>query len=422
MSSIDKTYQNRKFALWVAVRYLFSKKSHNAINIISAISATGVCIGMAALICVLSVFNGFESLIQGLFSAFDPDLKIVLAEGKTFHADTPEFSRVKSHKDVVAYAEVIEENALLKFNNRQMPAKVYGVSNKFNRITQIDSIMFDGSFRLNDGAFDCAVVGIGLSNKLGVSPHAMDPLTIYAPKRTGAINFVRPEMSFNKASVFVSGTFVVNQPEYDDQYAIVSIDLARQLFEYERNTVSSVLLKISQQAEVNKVKDDIRNMLGRAFKVQNKYEQQEDFFRITKIEKWITYLILSFILLIATFNIIGSLSMLIVEKKEDIGILRSLGAEQRLIKTIFLLEGWLISALGAFVGLILGVVIVLIQQYFGLLRLGQDNYVVEAYPVVLSLTDIAVSFLSVLLMGLLAALYPVKYISANSVVIKNEQI
>lgn len=422
MSPSEKTYHNPRFPLWVAKRYLFSKKSHNAINIISGISAAGVCVGMAALICVLSVFNGFESLIRNMFSAFDPDLKIVLNEGKTYRTDTPAFEQIRNHKDVVGYAEVVEETALLWFNQRQMPAKVYGVSNNFNQITQIDSIMFDGSFLLHDGAFHRAVVGIGLSNKIGVHPGAIDPLTVYAPRRGGTINLARPEAGFNRASVFLSGIFVVNQPEYDDQYIIVPIDLARRLFDYKANTVSNIQLKINPQAQPAKVKAEIRKIAGQGFSVQDKYEQQEDFFRITQIEKWITYLILCFILLIATFNIIGSLSMLIIEKREDMVVLRSLGADEGLIKRIFLLEGWLISALGAAIGLVLGVAVILVQQHFGLLKLGGDNYVVEAYPVVLSFTDIAVSFVSVLLMGLLAALYPVKYISSKSVATANEQL
>lgn len=413
MKTTNKT--NLKFAFWVAGRYLFSKKSHNAINIISAISALGVCIGTIALISVLSVFNGFEGLIQGMFSAFDPDLKISLVEGKTFNANTPEFAQVKKHKSVVHFAEVVEETALLRFSDRQMPVKVMGVSADFQKVTEIDSIMYDGVFSTYDGAFENAVIGIGVANKLGINPHLIDPLIIYAPKRTQKINIVRPETSFNQESAFTSGVFVVNQPEYDDQNVLVSLNLARALFEYDENTVLNIQLKIKPGANLKSVKKDLQDIVGDDFKVLNKYEQQEDFFKITKIEKWITYLILCFILLIATFNIIGSLSMLILEKKEDIEILRSLGADEKLIKRIFLFEGWMISALGALVGLVLGVIIVLIQQHFGILKLGGDNYVVDAYPVVLKLSDILISFVSVAVMGFLASLYPVKYISVKSV-------
>ncbi|MHB9056045.1 MAG: FtsX-like permease family protein [Paludibacteraceae bacterium] len=412
---MSKNSQNHKFALWVAKRYLFSKKSHNAINVISAISAAGVCIGTAALVCVLSVFNGFGTLIQNMFSAFDPDLKISLVEGKTFDINTPEFRKVKKAETVVSYAEVIEETALLSFNSRQMPAKIMGISDSFNKVTRIDSIMYDGRFILYDGAFERAVVGIGVANKMGINTQMIDPLEILAPKRTGKINIIRPESSFNPASTFIAGVFVVNQPEYDDQLVLVSLNLARKLFEYDQNTVSSIELKVKPGVDIQKVQSEVKKILGAKFKVLNKYEQQEDFFKITKMEKWITYLILCFILLIATFNIIGSLSMLILEKKEDIGILKSLGAGEKLIKRIFLFEGWMISVLGAILGAVLGIIMVLIQQHFGILKLGGNNYVVDAYPVVLSLPDIMISFVSVMIMGFLAALYPVKYISTKNV-------
>ncbi len=405
---------NQKFAVWVAKRYLFSRKSHNAINVISGISAAGVSIGTAALICVLSVFNGFGTLIQNMFSAFDPDLKISLVEGKTFDANSCRFQQIKKGKSVASYAEVIEETALLSFNDRQMPARIMGVSESFNKVTKIDSIMYDGRFLLFDGAFERTVIGIGVANKLGMNAQMITPLQILAPKRTVRINMVRPENSFNPASAYISGVFVVNQPEYDDEYVLTSLNLARELFEYDQNTVSSLELKVKPGDSVQKTKSEIRQILGDNFKVLDKYEQQEDFFKITKMEKWITYLILCFILLIATFNIIGSLSMLILEKKDDIQILRSLGADEKLIKRIFLFEGWMISLLGASLGIALGIVVILIQQHFGILKLGGDNYVVDAYPVVLLFSDVLISFVSVLIMGFLAALYPVKYISVSN--------
>ncbi len=404
---------SQKFAFWVAKRYLFSKKSHNAINIISGISAAGVSIGTAALICVLSVFNGFGTLIEGMFSAFDPDMKISLVEGKTFDANTPEFGKVKVLTNVASYAEVIEETALLSFDDRQMPARIMGVSDSFEKVTNIDSIIYDGRFQLFDGVSERAVAGIGVANKLGFNALMISPLQILAPKRTGKINLLRPESSFNPASAYVSGIFVVNQPEYDDQYVLTSIRLAREIFEYDSTTVSALELKLNKTADLQKTRADIKALVGDRFKVQDKYEQQEDFFKITRMEKWITYLILSFILLIATFNIIGSLSMLILEKKDDIQVLRSMGADDKLMKRIFLFEGWMISILGAVVGILLGLIVILLQQHFGFLKLGGDNYVVEAYPVVLLLSDVLITFVSVLVMGFLAALYPVKYITAR---------
>lgn len=412
MVSVKKTKQlgQLPFAFRIARRYLFSKKSHNAINIISGISATGVAIGTMALIVVLSVFNGFESLIADMFSAFDPDLKITLSEGKTFDTNTKEFDALRKMKSVVVYSEVVEENALLRFKEKQMPGTVKGVSSSFKDLTQMDSILYDGDFLLNDGVFDYAVPGIGVATTLGFGAKFIDPLYIYAPKRTSKINLLRPETSFNQSGTFVSGIFTVKQLQYDDQYVLVSIDLARKLFEYGDNTVSALELKISNSANIDETQKSIQKLLGSKYQVKNRYEQQESFFKIMKIEKWITFLILSFILLIASFNIIGSLSMLIIDKKADIETLKSLGANHQLIKMIFLLEGWLISLVGAIIGLVLGTSLCLLQQHFGWIKLG-TGYVVDAYPVVTNWTDISLVLVTVLIMGWLSALYPVRFIA-----------
>lgn len=404
------------FAFWVARRYLFSKKSHNAINIISAISATGVLIGTAALIIVLSVFNGFESLVQSMFSAFDPDLKISLVKGKVFDANRTEFKQIKEHKAVASFADVIEETALLSFADRQTPVQAMGVSESFNEITKIENILYDGSFQLQEGVLEKAVLGIGIAVKMGLASSRIEPMQLYAPKRNERVNLVRPDLSFNNEFLYTAGVFGINQAEYDEQMVLISLDLARKLFDYDENTISNLQIKLTPNSSVKAVKKEFQNLLGSDFKVQNKYEQKEDFYKITKIEKWITYLILIFILMIATFNIIGSLSMLIIEKEEDIEILRSLGADEKLIKRIFMYEGWLITTLGAVIGVLIGVVVVLVQQQFGLLKLGSSNYIIDAYPVVLQASDILITLFSVVLMGLLAVLYPVKYISK-----KNEQ-
>jgi lipoprotein-releasing system permease protein len=391
---------------------LFSKKSHNTINIISAISATGVAIGTFALVVVLSVFNGFELLITNMFSAFDPDLKITLVEGKGFDITTENFQKLRKMPEVAVFAEIVEENALLRFNDKQMPALLKGVSDNFVELNEIDSIIYDGDFVLFDGAFERAVPGVGVASNLGLGAHFIDPLEIYAPKRKSKINLLRPEKSFNQASTFVSGIFVVNQLQYDDEMVIVSIALARELFEYDESMVSAVELRIDSKADFEKTQKQIQSLLGAEYQVKNRYEQQESFFKIMKIEKWITFLILSFILLIASFNIIGSLSMLIIDKKNDIETLKSLGADKFLIKQIFLFEGWMIALVGAFVGIILGSVACLMQQHFELIKLG-DGFVVNAYPVVINLNDVILVFFTVLLMGLLAAWYPVRYIGSK---------
>jgi len=410
----NNTFRNKlrdlSFSFHIAKRYLFSKKSHNAINIISGISAAGVGVGAMALVCVLSVFNGFETLIADMFSAFDPDLKITLAEGKTFDVNSPEMSEIRKLKSVAYFTEVVEENALLRFKDKQMPATVKGVSSDFRKMTFIDSIMYDGEFTLFDGAFQRAVPGVGVASILGLGVHFIDPLIIYAPKRTAKINLLRPENSFNQVGTFVSGIFAVQQLQYDDHYVLVSISLARDLFEYEKNIVSAVEIKLVDGVNQQKVQQQIKAKLGDRFQVKNRYEQQESFFKIMQIEKWITYLILCFILLIASFNIIGSLSMLIIDKKADIATLRNLGCNNQMIKRIFLFEGWMISAVGAVVGISLGTLLCLLQEHVGFLKLG-SGYVVEAYPVVTNLTDSMLVLVTVLIMGFLAAYYPVRYIS-----------
>lgn len=408
-TSQSKPTQRYAFAFRIAQRYLFSKKSHNAINVISAISAIGVAIGTMALVCVLSVFNGFESLIAQMFSAFDPDLKITLTEGKTFDLGTKPMSELRNMKSVVYFTEVVEENALLRFKDKQMPATVKGVSADFAKMTGVKHIMYDGQFQLYDGAFERAVPGVGVANILGLGAHFIDPILIYAPKRNERVNLLRPENSFNNAAAFVSGIFQVKQQLYDDSYVLISINLARQLFEYDSTKVSSLELKIADNADKIQVQKQIQKLLGSKYQVKNRYEQQENFFKIMKIEKWITYLILSFILLIASFNIIGSLSMLIIDKKEDIETLRNLGADNQLIRQIFLFEGWMIAVVGAFIGIVLGNVLCLLQEYYGVLKLGNE-YVVDAYPVLTNWFDSVLILVTVLLMGFLAAAYPVRYI------------
>jgi lipoprotein-releasing system permease protein len=399
------TLNELSFSFRIARRYLFSKKSHNAINIISAISASGIAIGTMALIVVLSVFNGFENLISDMFSNFDPDLKITLVKGKTFQVDTEDFDQVRKLKSIAFFTEIVEENALLRFKDKQMPAKIKGVSPSFRQMSQIDQIIFDGKFVLNDGAFERAVPGIGVASILGLGAHFIDPLYIYAPKRTSNINLIRPEKSFNQMATFVSGIFSVQQLQYDDQYVLVSINLARELFEYQNNTVSAIELKLNKNADSEIVKAEIIKLIGNKYQIKNRYEQQESFFKIMKIEKWITFLILCFILLIASFNVIGSLSMLIIEKKQDIETLRSIGANNLTVRYIFLFEGWLIAIVGSLSGIILGSILCVAQEKIGFLKLG-SGYVVDSYPVVTNVTDVLLVFITVLLMGFVAAWYP----------------
>jgi len=400
------------FPFYVARRYFFSKKSHNAVNVITGVSAGGVGIGAMAMVCVMSVFNGIESLIADMFSAFDPDLKITVVQGKTFSVFTDEFEAVRNMPSVAVFAEVIEEKAMISFRDRHITTTIKGIDqDDFRKMTRIEDIMFDGEFLLFDGGFERIVPGIGVANTLGLGAFFLDPVFLYAPRRTARFNPLRPEASFNRVPVFVSGVFEVRQPQYDDNYVLISLNQARSLFEYDEGIVSAVELKIADGVNHEQVKREIQRILGDRFRVKNRFEQQESFFRIMQMEKWIAYFILSFILLIASFNIIGPLSMLIIDKKKDIETLRNLGASNRLIKRIFLFEGWLISIVGALVGIFLGTLLSLLQQNFGFLRMG--NYIVDAYPVVVQFTDILVVFATVLVMGFAAAYYPVRYISTK---------
>jgi len=402
-----------KFAFIIARRYLFSKKSHNAINVISGISSTGVAIGTMALVIVLSIFNGFEALFADLFSAFDPELKITLNTGKQFSVDSEEFTNVRNLASVAVFTEVVEENALLKFKDKQMPAFIKGVSEEeFKQMTKIDSIMFDGEFVLYDGAFERAVAGSGIAATLGFGAFSIDPLYIYAPKRTSKINLIRPDQSFNQSATFLSGIFSVQQHEYDNQYVLVSLNLARELFEYDDVDVTAIELKLNNYSNLKKVKKEIQNLLGDSFSVKDRYEQQESYFKILTIEKWITFLILCFILLIASFNIIGSLSMLIIDKNDDIITLRNLGADRKMIKQIFLLEGWMISLVGALIGVVLGSIFSVLQETVGIIKLG-SGFIIENYPSITQFSDIVLVFITVTVIGFFAAMYPVRFINPD---------
>ncbi len=390
----------------IAWRYLFSKKGHNAINIVSGVSAAAVCVVTAAMVCVLSVMNGFGRLVEHMFSEFDPELKITAVEGKYFRTDTLPIQNLYTLSQIEGVSEMVEETALVRYKERQMPARIMGVDSCFQHITHIDSILADGFYSVYDGAFDRCVMGRGLASQIGVNAHFVGGVHLYAPKRTEKVNLLRPDESFLHEICFMAGTFAVNQVEYDDQLMLVSLPLARRLFQYDTLTVTSLSLKLRDGVNLRSAKKQIAAVLGEGYKVQDRYEQQEDFFRILKIEKLLTALLMVFILLIACFTIIGSLSMLIIDKKNDIRILSDLGATPKTIRRIFLYEGWLISALGAVIGLVIGVTVCLLQQHFGWLKLGNgEDYVISAYPVWVEAGDIFVVGSAVVALGLLSAWY-----------------
>lgn len=395
-------------SFYIAKRYLFSKKSHNAINIISLISVIGISIATMAMVCALSVFNGFTQITATTFSAFDPELQITAAKGKVFDPNTAEFEKVKKLPQLAIVSPAVEDNALLKFEDRQFPVTVKGVSPDFENLASIDKLIIDGKFKVKEGDIYYGVIGAQLAMNLGVRANFVNPMEIYAPKRDVKVNIANPSAAFSTTYAFPSAVFALNQQKYDEQLILISIDQAREIFRYETE-VTSLDLKVKDGASVNSVKSEIKKILGDQFLVKDRFEQQEESFRMVNIEKWVTFLILVFILIIAVFNIIGSLSMLILDKKEDTIILQNLGANNNLISKIFLFEGWMISLSGTIIGLVVGIIICLLQQHLGLIKLGNSpgTFIIDAYPVQVQIMDVITVFITVSIIGILAVLYPV---------------
>lgn len=399
---------------YIARRYLFSKKKHNAINIISGISVCGVALATLALVCTLSVFNGFQDMVAGFFTAFDPELKITIREGKVFELQGAAFQEVRSLPEIGVWTETLEENAMVQYKDRQAMAIIKGVEDNFEELTSIDSLLYGaGEFILHDSIVDYGVLGVELISELGTGLQFVDPLQVYAPKRNVRVNMANPSASFNRDYLFSPGVvFVVNQQKYDARYILTSLSFARNLFNYDTE-VSAVELKLKPGTDVTAVQRKIARILGDKFVVLDRYEQQADVFRIMEIEKFISYLFLTFILAIACFNVIGSLSMLILDKREDVETLRNLGADDRLIARIFLFEGRLISLFGALSGIVLGLLLCYIQQRFGIISLGGGNgsFIVDAYPVSVHVTDVVLIFITVITVGFLSVWYPVHYLT-----------
>lgn len=398
-----------KLSLYIAKRYLFAKKSRNAINVISSVSVAGVMTGTMALIIVLSVFNGLETLVRSIFNTFDPDLKITAAKGKTFIPDHGSLKLLSEVNGVTCYSLCLEENALLKYGDRQYIATIKGVDDNYAAVTGIDSSMWDGSFNLrSETGRPFAIPGIGIANYLGMNINFITPLNIYVPKKSGDAN-LNPEDAFVRKFIFPSGIYQVEQ-EYDSKYVFIPLDFARELLE-DNGDVSSIEIKFSNNAVEKAVQKDVTGIFGKGFIVQNKYEQQEIFYKVMRSERLAIFFILTLILIIASFNIIGSLTMLIIEKERDIEILKSLGADNNLIRKIFIFEGWLISIIGAAAGILLGFIICTIQQKYGLVRLRSDSLIMDAYPVVMKIRDFIIVPATVLIIGFWAAWYPVRYLT-----------
>jgi lipoprotein-releasing system permease protein len=398
-----------KLSFYIAKRYLFAKKSRNVINIISAVSVAGVAVGTMALIIILSVFNGLETMVSAIFNTFDPDIKITAAAGKTFIADTARLKLLARVDGLSCYSLTIEDNALLKYGSREFIATIKGIDENYAMVSNIDSSMFEGEFILkNDKGRPYAIPGIGVAQYLGIRVNFITPLEIIFPRKTGAANF-NAENSLNRKFIFPSGIFEVEK-EYDSKYVYIPIDFARELTETDKG-VTTIEIKFKKNANPNSVQKDISKIFGKGFIVQNRYEQQAIFYKVMRSERLAIFFILTLILIIASFNIIGSLTMLIIEKEKDIEILKSLGADNNLIRKIFIFEGWLISIIGAISGIILGFIVCWLQQTYGLVKLNSQSLIMDSYPVVMKIKDFIVVPGTVLLIGYWAAWYPVRFLT-----------
>jgi lipoprotein-releasing system permease protein len=377
------------------------------INIISGISVVGVTIGTMALIVVLSVFNGFESLVVSLFNTFDPPLKVVAVSGKTFSSNTFPWEEVKSVTGVKAVTGIIEEKALLKYRSNQFLATLKGVDENYTTWTGIDSMLTEGSLMLTFKNQPLAIPGQGIAYYLGINLNSFeDKIEVYAPKRT-ARAYTNPENAFTRLDIRPSGVFSIQQ-DFDVKYMIVPISFTRELFEY-TDELTSIEIALNQDADMMSIQESVKEILGNSFIVKNRYEQQETLYKVMRSEKYAIFMILSFILFIATFNMVGSLSMLILDKRKDISILYALGAPNRLVKKIFMTEGILVVMTGAVAGIVLGAVICIIQQQFGIVKINAEggSFLISSYPVLMYWRDFLYVFMVVAAIGLIATLIPV---------------
>lgn len=399
------------FIPFVATRYLFSRRRLSTINLTTWVSMAGVAIGTMALICVLSVMNGFERVISESFSAFDPELRISPVRGSHFSSADSSIVEARQAIPDAVWAEVIEIDGLISSDESQSPVKVLGVDHRFNRATGIDSMMWSGIYDPHaDPHYGInAAIGVGLATRIHCYPDPQRPMVLYAP-RSRRVNLARPDANFTKTPFVCNGLFMVQQTVYDDNYIIMPIASVRESYQFDDDYVSSVSVRLSPQRaasdkEIKEAKRTLTHILGDRFIVADRYEQQADFYRISRIEKWTTFMILCFIILVATFTVVGSLSMIIIEKKTDIGLLKALGATHRAILHLFTLEGVMISAVGGVIGAIVGITLVLIQQYFGVIELGTSGYITQAYPVQLAILDVAITIIAVVGMSLPTSYY-----------------
>ncbi len=392
-------------SLFIARRYLFSRKKQNAINIISGISMVGVAIGTTALIVILSVFNGIDLLLQQNTDNLTPDLVISPAKGKFVDFDTLYYTEINRMNEIAYYHPVVEENALLKYGDNLKPVTLKGIGQEYEKHVDFNRNMIEGEFRLKSGDSFLGVIGYGVAHELGIGLKFLTPLKFYYPNKKSTSSL---QAALNTEYLFPSG-FFSSQQELDSKMVLTDIDFARRLFGI-GNQISKVEVKLKTGADTENVKKNLQSLVGQNFKVEDKYELNRSFYAMMKSEKLAVFMVLLFILLIASFNIIGSISMLILDKKEDLGVFKALGMNIRRIVTLFKTEGILITASGAFVGLLIGVTVCLLQEKYGFIKLGDGSYIIEAYPVKLVWKDIVVIIGTVLLIGYMASYFPVKYL------------
>lgn len=400
------------FPFYIARRYLFSKKSTHVINIISGISVVGVAVATMALVVTLSVFNGFHDLVASLLTSFDPQIEIVPTKGKTAPADDPILTKIRNLPQVDVATESVEDQAMAIYKGRQAMIKVKGVEDNFSELSHINDILYgDGEFSLHAANLQFGVVGIRLADNLGMTADWDGQLKIYAPKREGQLDLMNPTEGFVEDSVISPGVvFSVKQARYDRDYVLTSIAFARNLFG-QQGMLSQLEIRLKPGSDLDAVKAEMQKIAGSKYRVLDRMEQQADTFKIMKIEKFIAYIFLTFILAVACFNIIGSLSMLIIDKKNDVVTLRNMGASDKQIVRIFLFEGRMISAIGAILGILVGLLLCWFQQVYGLVSLGRSNgsFIVDAYPVSVHPEDIIIIFITVLAVGFASVWYPVRY-------------
>ena len=397
---------------YIAKRYLFSKKSHNAINVISAISVCGVALATLALVCTLSVFNGFHDLISSFFTHFDPDLKVEVIKGKVFTPSPATIEAIRATEGVEVVSLTLEDNAMAKYKENQTMVTIKGVDDNFQALTHIEEILHGNpEFKLYDEVVDYGIMGHSLMYILGTGIQPYSPIEIYAPRKGGKVNLANPMANFHRAPLYSPGTvFDVNDSRYATSYIIASIDYARKLFGY-TSEISAIEVRLADGADVSRAKQSLQAIMGDAFTVKDRYEQQEATFKVIEIEKFVTYLFLCFILMVACFNIISSVSMLILDKRDNAATLRSLGATDGMVSRIFIYEGNLIALFGALVGLVLGIILCLLQQQFGFIGLGDGQFVVNAYPVRVQFTDVILVLVSVLLVSALSVWLPIRLLN-----------